>query len=211
METILTFLPQLLLAWSIQAMAVLSPGPAVALILGVAASQGHPAAMAVVAGITGSALIWSTITALGLAALFAQFADLVLAVRIIGAVYMAWLAYRAFKTAVAPPDLNIEAQARRGFGRNALAGFFMQVSNPKAIFFWLAIAAVGGVGESPGQVIALFVAGALVITFTGHGAYALILSSTPVRRAYFSARRWVEGTLGVFFAYFAFRLATERS
>ncbi|MDJ0825609.1 MAG: LysE family translocator [Rhodobacter sp.] len=204
-------LPQLILAWSIQAMAVLSPGPAVALILGVAAAQGRAASMAVVSGITGSALLWSTGTALGLAALFAQFADLVLIVRIVGAGYMAYLAYRAFRTALAPPALHIGAPAARGFARNAAMGFVMQVSNPKAIFFWLAIAAVGGVGEAPAPVIAVFVAGALVITFIGHGAYALILSSVPVRRAYVSARRWVEGALGVFFAYFAFRLATERS
>ena len=35
------YLPQLLLAWSIQAMGILSPGPSVALILGVATSRGR--------------------------------------------------------------------------------------------------------------------------------------------------------------------------
>ncbi len=205
------YLPQLFLAWSIQAFAVISPGPGVALILGVAASQGRAPAMATVCGITCSACLWSAGTALGLAALFAQFADLVTAVRIVGAGYMAWLAYKAFRSAVAPPPVRIAPAGAASLSRHALAGFFMQVSNPKAIFFWLAIAAVGGVGEAPWSAVALFVVGAMAISFTGHGAYALVLSSPPVRRGYFAARRWVEGSLGVFFAYFALRLATERS
>ena len=35
------YLPQLFLAWSIQTMGVLSPGPSVALIIGVATGQGR--------------------------------------------------------------------------------------------------------------------------------------------------------------------------
>ena len=79
-----------------------------------------------------------------------------------------------------------------------LTGFFLQLSNPKAIFFWLAVASVGGVGDAPLPVVVLFVAGAFVNSFAGHGGYALLLSSTPFRSTYQRFRRWIEGGLGCF-------------
>ena len=204
------YLPQLLLGWSIILVAVASPGPAVALILGVGASQGRAPALAIVAGIGASSLIWSTGTVLGLAAIFATYADLILAARIAGALFMAYLAYKAFKTAVSPPELKPQTVGQKSLGAFALTGFIMQVSNPKAIFFWLAVAASGGVGNAPWQVVVLFVAGCFVLSVGGHGLYALLLSSSPVRATYAKARRWIEAGLGTLFAYFAFRIASER-
>ena len=82
---------------------------------------------------------------------------------------------------------------------------------PKAILFWLAIASLGGIGDAPWHIVALFVLGAFVNSVTGHGAWALLLSAAPVRRAYQAARRGVEATLGAVFAFAAFTLATARN
>ncbi len=210
MDHLTPYLPQLLLAWSIIVVAVISPGPAVALILGVGAAQGRAPALALVVGIGASSLLWSTLTAIGLAALFAKFAGIIWTVRLIGALFMAYLAYKAFRTALNPPKLTTSDIGSRSLGRYALTGFLMQISNPKAIFFWLAIAAVGGVGRAPYGVVAVFVLGCLFLSVVGHGIYAMLLSSRPVRAAYGRARRWIELTLGGLFAYFAYRLATDR-
>jgi threonine/homoserine/homoserine lactone efflux protein len=94
--------------------------------------------------------------------------------------------------------------------RAGFTGFTLQISNPKAILFWMAIAGVGGVGNAPAHVIALFIAGAFVNSFVGHGAYALLLSAGPVRRLYFRGRRWIEAALGGFFAIAGYTLATSR-
>lgn len=191
-------------------MAVASPGPAVALILGVGASRGRAPAMALVAGIGLSSLLWATLTALGLAALFATYAELILVARIAGALFMAYLAYKAFKTALAPPELTPKEMPAKSLHPYALSGFIMQVSNPKAIFFWLAVASVGGVGDAPAGIVALFILGCVTLSVGGHGLYALLLSSAPVRAGYAKARRWIEASLGSLFAFFAFKLATER-
>lgn len=206
----MAYLPQLLLGWSIILVAVASPGPAVALILGVGASRGRAPAMALVAGIGLSSFLWATLTALGLAALFAAYAELILVARIAGALFMAYLAYTAFKTALAPPELTPKDLPAKFLRAYALSGFIMQVSNPKAIFFWLAVASVGGVGDAPAGIVALFILGCVVLSVTGHGLYALLLSSAPVRAGYAKARRWIEASLGSLFAFFAFKLATER-
>jgi threonine/homoserine/homoserine lactone efflux protein len=147
---------------------------------------------------------------IGVAALFSQMASLMIGVRLLGAAYLAYLAYRSFRTAIYLPPVDLKSKAPLNGTRTALAGYVMQISNPKAIFFWLAVAAAGGVGNAPLPIIALFVAGAFVNSFLGHGVYALLLSSTPFRTAYGRARRWIEGTLGVFFTFFAFKLATDR-
>lgn len=210
METLVAHLPQLLLAWSIQLVGVLSPGPGVALILSVATSRGRGPAVMSVVGIACGTVTLAIATVIGVAAIFAQVAELMTLVRIIGATYLAYLAYRAFRTAVLLPPVNLSATQVSGSGRTVLAGYLMQVSNPKAIFFWLAVAAAGGVGTAPWPIVVLFVVGAFLNSFIGHGAYALVLSSTPFRSAYMAARRWIEGALGGFFALFAFKLATDR-
>jgi threonine/homoserine/homoserine lactone efflux protein len=201
------YLPQLLLAWSIQWMGVLSPGPSVMLILSVATSQGRAPSLVTASGIACGTIILATATVLGLASLFAQVAELMVAVRLVGAAYLLWLAWKAFRNAVLDKELVLKRAAAGGAWRSALNGFTLQISNPKAIFFWIAVASVGGVGNAPLPVILIFIGGAFVNSFIGHGGYALLLSSGPIRRLYLRFRKWVEGGLGCFFLYAGYRLA----
>ncbi len=206
------YLPQLILAWSIQLVGVLSPGPSVALILGVATSQGRAPSLITAFGVACASIVLSISTVVGLAALFATMADLMVAVRLAGAAYLAWLAVKAFARAARPTVLDLSDQATAPSAlRAGLAGFVLQLSNPKAIMFWLAIASVGGVGEAPLPIVALFVFGAFLNSFLGHGGYALLLSSAPFRRAYAKAGRYVEGALGCFFLFASLRLVISRS
>jgi threonine/homoserine/homoserine lactone efflux protein len=204
------YLPQLLLAWSIQWMGVLSPGPSVMLILSVATSQGRAPSLVTASGIACGTIILATATVLGLASLFAQMAELMVAVRLVGAIYLLWLAWKAFRNAALDKELVLKRVATGRAWRSALNGFTLQISNPKAIFFWLAVASVGGVGDAPLLVVVVFITGAFVNSFAGHGGYALLLSSAPIRRLYLRFRKWVEGGLGCFFLYAGYRLATAR-
>lgn len=202
--------PQLVLAWSIQLMGALSPGPSVALILGVAVTQGRLPSLITAFGIACASVVLSVGTVLGVAVVFEQVAELTSFIRIIGAVYLVWLAYKSFHAAVLPKR-GLEARVpTQSALRTGLAGFFLQVSNPKAIMFWLAIASVGGVGDAPLPAVAVFVAGAFLISFVCHGGYALLLSAGPARRVYARAHRWIEGALGCFFLYASYRIASER-
>ena len=67
--------PQLLLAWSIQAMGILSPGPSVALILGVATSRGRLPSLVTAFGVAcGSYRACPVATVAGVTAILAQVA-----------------------------------------------------------------------------------------------------------------------------------------
>ena len=211
MTDILPFLPGFAAAYAILLVAASSPGPAVAMLLGIGLSQGRGPALTASAGIATGSVILNLGTILGIGLILSQAAWAMQAIRLIGAAYLAWLALGAFRKAAArTPPPAAAAVAPAPPWRHFAAGFALQVTNPKAIFFWLAINAVGATAGAGPLVVALFVAGAWVISFACHGAWALLLSSAPVRAAYGRARRWIEGALGAFFAAFALRLATER-
>ncbi|MBO6903053.1 MAG: LysE family translocator [Rhizobiaceae bacterium] len=193
------YLPQLLLAWSIQLTGVISPGPSVALIMGVATSRGRVPSVVTAFGVACGAVVLATATVLGIAVVFAQVSGVMTVIRITGAAYLVWLAYKAFRTAATPPVLKLAEVRPLSVWRTALAGFLLQITNPKAIVFWLAVASVGGIGDAPASIAVLFIAGAFVNSFAGHGGYALLLSSAPVRAGYQRTRRWIEGALGCFF------------
>ncbi len=210
MADLTPFLPGFLAAYAILLVGASSPGPSVAMLIGIATSQGRAPAMVATLGIATGSLTINLLTMLGVGLLLSQAAWAMSLTRLVGAGYLLYLAYGSFTRALNPPDLQPVSGNTRSFARHFTAGYLLQVTNPKAIAFWLAIASVGAVeGAGPG-VVALFVAGAFLISFVCHGSWALALSVTPVRRAYASGRRWVEAGLGSFFVFAAYKLATER-
>lgn len=211
METLLPFLPGFLAAYGILFVAASSPGPAVAMLLGISMGQGRRAALVAALGIASGSAIINIATLIGVGLLLQQAAWAMTALRFLGAAYLLWLAWGAFRKAAAPPQVEARTLPRRSPARVFAAGFALQVTNPKAIVFWLAIAAVGATRGGDASIVALFIAGAWLVSFTCHGAWALILSAAPVRAAYQGGRRYIEGALGAFFTFAAFKLATSRT
>ncbi|WP_174801674.1 LysE family translocator [Martelella limonii] len=204
------YLPQFMLAWSIQLVGVVSPGPSVMLILGVAMERGRGSALGTAFGVACGSMTLSIATVLGLSIVFAKLAYAMEIVRFLGAGYLFFLALKSFAKVVNPPPLKAAASAPGSLRRQAAAGYILQVSNPKAILFWLAIAGVGGVGDAPAAIIPVFVLGSFLLSFAGHGAYALLLSSGVVRAGLTRFRRVVEATLGGFFIFAGVKLLTAK-
>ena len=196
-------LPGFLPAYSILLVAVMSPGPAFAMLLGLGLSRGRGTALIASVGIAAGSSTIAVVTLLGMGLVLQQVAWAITLMRMIGAAYLLWLALNPPK--VTPADMP-PLSAPRAF----LTGYLLQVTNPKAIVFWIAIGAVGATKGASASVTLLFLLGAFAISLAGHGFYAVALSATPVRRAYQRARRGVEATLGLLFALFAFKLATSR-
>ncbi|MBC9247335.1 LysE family translocator [Paracoccus sp. 11-3] len=211
MDWLVLYLPGFTAAYAILAVAVASPGPGVAMILGFAVSEGRWAAFMSSLGISVGTAGLALATTQGLGLLMQQVAWLSSAIRIAGVCYLLWLAFTAWSKAIRPPDVVVARVRAMSMGRVFLTGLLLQLTNPKAIVFWLAISTVGATQGAPAAVVATFVAGAFAISLAGHAAYAVLLSSSPFRVAYNHARRWIEASIGVFLTYVAFRLATDRS
>ena len=205
------WLPNLLVGWGVQLLGVLSPGPGVALILTMATTRGRGAAVTTCLGIAIGAIILASAGVLGLAALLADIAWAMTVVKIAGAVFLIWLAWKSFGKMVSPAPMPTSTRASLAQGGPVALGLAMQLTNPKAIIYWIAAAAVAGLEAAPWPVLAVFLAGASVNSFTGHGLWAVALSSRPFLALYARARRCIEGALGAFFAFAAFKLATSRT
>ncbi len=207
---IVDWLPNLLLAWSIHAVALMTPGPNVLAVIGTAMASGRRPALAMSLGMATGTALWSTMTVVGLAALIAAYAGTLVAIKIYGALYLAWLAIRSFRSAAKVKDDLPTLALSGGPGRLYRRGLILQMSNPKAALSWIATVSIGLGGSAPLPVALCFIAVAVAISAAIHSAYALAFSTRPAVRLYLGARRWIEGLLGVLFAFAAFKLATSR-
>ncbi|MFK7857100.1 MAG: LysE family translocator [Granulosicoccus sp.] len=204
------YLPGIFAAYAILMVAACSPGPSVALLIGIATAHGRTPALVATLGISMGSMTINILTMLGVGMVLSQAAWAVSVLRVIGALYLLYLAYGAFTKAVGLPNLKIVESNQQGRLKQFLVGYLLQVTNPKAISFWFAIASIGAVEGAAAHIVFMFIAGAFLISFSCHGAWALALSLESVRRGYDASRRWIEATLGCLFTFFAYKLvATE--
>ena len=206
-----TYLPGFIAAYSILFVAASSPGPAVAMLLGISLTQGRRAALTASVGIASGSVVLNVLTLLGVGLLLSQVAWTMTILRVLGGAYLLYLAWGAFRKALHPPAVAAAEVPTQSFARLFAAGFLLQVTNPKAIVFWIAINAIGATTGGGPVAIAIYLFGAFLISFACHGAWGILLSAGQFRRLYARARRGVEATLGVFFAFAAFKLVTSRS
>ena len=87
-------------------MGVISPGPGVMLVLSVAMNQGRLPSLITAFGLACASIILSSATVLGLTFILAETTELMTNVRYLGAAYLAWLAYKAFRAAANKPQLD---------------------------------------------------------------------------------------------------------
>lgn len=203
------FLPAMLFALSIQAVLVISPGPGVMLVISSALEHGRAHSIITALGIAcGSMLLVSSVV-LGIAAVVTSNPMLLQIIRAVGAAFLLYLAYKAFASSRKPISFGLNNKAERrstDYAKGWLQGFLLQVSNPKAIFGWLAIASAGGIGNAPVWINVLFVFLAFLNSFLGHGLYGILLSLPKMREGYKRHKFWIEITLALFFTYAAYKL-----
>jgi threonine/homoserine/homoserine lactone efflux protein len=108
------------------------PGPDFVLIMGNAVRslrKGTEAALGVVTGL----LIHATLATIGLSALVAAVPTALLVVKVIGAVYLAYVGFMTLKTA------NKAAEARQSKGNVFLRGLLCDLLNPKVMLTFLSL------------------------------------------------------------------------
>ena len=111
----------------------LTPGPNMAWLAGLAATEGRRSGLSAVAGIALGLLANGVLAALGLATLLKAMPALLHGLRIAGAAMMVWLAIEAWRGAEkAPPP----TATRRAFTTGAL----LNLLNPKSYLFFVVVA-----------------------------------------------------------------------
>jgi amino acid exporter len=213
MNEVSTYLPGIILAYSVFFVAIASPGPNVLAVIGTAMSIGRRSGIALALGVAAGSFCWALLTAFGLSAVLVYYAAALTAIKIAGGVYLLWLAYKSFRSAAAAYDL--EARALAGAVRTrlgyAIRGFTIQMTNPKAALAWIAIISLGLKEHAPLWVGFSIVAGTSLLSVVIHCVYAVAFSTQLMVRVYSRARRWIQATLGALFAVAGIKLLASRS
>lgn len=185
-----------------------TPGPDNLFVLIQSASHGRRAGFYVVLGLCTGLMLHTLAIALGLAAVFAASATAFTVLKLLGAAYLAYLAYQVLRAPVGP--LAQQAQTAMSplkmFGR----GVVMNLSNPKVVFFFLALLpqfvspTQGAVAGQIAQLGAIFI-GATLISFGSITFFAGAVSRVLKRST--AAQRGLNWLAGAVFIGLALRLA----
>lgn len=116
-----------------------TPGPAFALIVRRAALQGFRPAIATVLGLELGLFIWAVLAGLGLAAVVAASSVAYWLLRVVGAVVLLYLGMRALLAARRGGDAVTAPLPARPPWRAFVEGLLVQLANPKAAVFVLAL------------------------------------------------------------------------
>lgn len=190
---------------------VLLPGPDTMLVAGHAARRGFRAGMAAIGGIQFGGLFYMALCGFGFLAVLNAVPGLFMAVKIAGALYLAWLGIGMLRGAIRPSPQAAEPKMRLG-GSPFMQGFFSTVLNPKvAVFFLAALPQFVGTGPNAPWHGMLLIAIVYGLGFFWCAALAALASQAGRKVGQSSAMRWFEGALGAAFLGLAGRLALARN
>ena len=189
----------------------LTPGPDVLYIVGRSLGQGRLAGVVSSLGISTGCLVHVAAAALGLSAIMLAVPFAFDVVRYAGAVYLAWLGFRALASRSSP--LDVHALAPVPLGRIYRQGIVTNVLNPKVALFFLAFLPQftdAGRGPLPLQFLLLglvFIVNGTMVCL-GYALAASWLGGWLKNR--YGISTWLNRVMGGLFIALGLRLAFDR-
>ena len=200
-------LAALLALWAVHLAAVASPGPAFALGLRLAATEGLRPALVFALGVGLGGALWALAALTGLSLLF-QLAPWTMAVlKLAGGMFLVWIGVQGWRHARDPlPQATPEALPRPARSALRLA-LITQAGNPKtALFFGAVFAALVPANPSP-MLMAGLLAMVLATETLWFAVVALTFSRAPVRRAYARMKAGLDRAFGAAMVALGLRLS----
>lgn len=205
LDELIRHLPDLALVFSAFFIAVASPGPSNLQVMATSMEHGRKAGMTLALGVTTT---WGILAAVGVTALIVAHPGALYAIKIVGGLYLLFLAWRSARSAMQaempPPKAGLSGR------RLYLRGYLMHLTNPKAILSWTAIIALGLRPETPPVVLYAIILGCLTISLAINQTYAYLFSTASMVAGYRRIRRRAEACLAAFFTFASFKLLTAQ-
>jgi RhtB (resistance to homoserine/threonine) family protein len=207
-------------------LAVVSPGPDFAIVLRQSLHHGRRAAFWTAVGIGCGLLVHITYSLLGLG-LFLKNSPVVFeTVRWLGAACLAWLGVQALRSRPRTQDIEVgrdlsptdaasaagnDARTAGSTARRAWStGFFVNLFNPKAALFFIALFPLAVSATTPRWVQVGYGAWMTFSTIGWFSLVGVIFTRETVRRAFLRHGHWIDRALGVVFIGFAASLAAAK-
>lgn len=210
--TMSSHLSELVVVYSAYILITVSPGPANLSIMALSMSHGRRAGMSLAFGVIMGSFTWAVLAGFGVSTLLTTYADLLIAIKLLGGLYLLYLGIRFGRSALLNSELaNSDGNAKRERFRHLFfRGYLIHLTNPKAILGWTAIIALGLKPSSGMEMIFEIIGGCLCLGVIVFGSYALIFSSPLIVRVYIKAKRGIEATLAAFFIFAGLKMLTQK-
>jgi threonine/homoserine/homoserine lactone efflux protein len=187
------------------AVVIVTPGPDTALTIRNALTGGRRGGLLTALGVATGQAVWTVAAAAGVAAVVRASEPLFLALKLAGAVYLAFLGARALLAAVRGDPIG-HAQTRRAAGCYR-QGLISNLANPKmAIFFTSLLPQFGGTSFA-GLLALGLVFCTLTLVWLGAYGVAVAKAGDVLRRS--RLRRTLDAVTGSLLVAFGLRLAAE--
>lgn len=188
----------------------ISPGPSFVVIarLSVAMSRRHGVAASLGMGVGG--VVFAGLALLGLHIVLAQVSWLYLSLKVLGGLYLVYLAVRMWRGANDPIDAAQPiAKVGTGLGKAFLYGLSVQIANPKTAVVYGSVFAALLPPDMTMSATAVLLPLIFAIEAGWYSAVALVFSSSRPRLAYLRFKKWVDRAAGSVMATLGLRLIIE--
>jgi len=199
---------EFLLVAAAHLVAVASPGPDFALVLRQSITHGRSTAIWTSMGIGTGIMFHVGYSVLGLALLIKSSVFWFDAVKYAGAIYLVWVGWKALRSKPCKAELFYAVTVPTPAPHGAfLTGFLVNVLNPKAALFFIAVFSVVMDPLTPSIIKAGYGLWMVFATMGWFSLVALLFTQPGVRRSFLRTGHWFDRIMGVLFLAFAVRLA----
>jgi threonine/homoserine/homoserine lactone efflux protein len=171
---------------------VLSPGPSFVMAARTAVAKSRGDGLAVSLGLALGAAAIAVLCLAGLHAVLVAVPVLYAALKLVGGLYLAYLAWQIWKGGPEPLNVSMDAELASPFGRDLLASFRLglitSLSNPKTAVVYGSVFAALLPAEFPLFGSVVVTGGAFLMEFAWYAIVVLVLSSPAPRAVYMRAK-----------------------
>ena len=196
----------------IYAAIVISPGPNFALVSRLSLQGRIVTCCGAIVGLALAATLYAFLAMVGLTAILSQIGWLARGVQIVGGLYLIYLGLSMWHASVQQktPGQGDSERVQNSFISGLRLGSLVNLSNPKAITFFVGLYAVAVPPDASPETRVAILAGGAAIELGWYGLVSSILSQEPFRKAYQSGAEWIERLIGSILILFGVRLVLNK-
>ncbi|MBX3739181.1 MAG: LysE family transporter [Candidatus Didemnitutus sp.] len=207
----MNYWPEFLTIVVAHALAVASPGPDFALVLRQSLAHGRRVAVWASIGIGCGIGFHVGYCSLGLGLLLRDSSVALSVAKYLGAAYLAWVGVQALRASPREGDLDLaEGNAAPTNGAAWTQGFIVNVLNPKAALFFIALYALRVSPTTPSLLKFGYGAWLMLATMAWFCLVSMLFTQTEIRRRFLRHGHWIDRALGVVFLAFAAALVLAK-
>jgi threonine/homoserine/homoserine lactone efflux protein len=200
--------PPLLVLAVVHLLAAMSPGPSFITVSRTALASGRAAGLAAALACAFGALPWAVGAMAGLALIFAQAQWLYATLKLLGGLYLVYLAAMVWRYADSPLEA-LDAAPLQSLGSAFRETFLAQVANPKIAVFFSSIFVTVLPQEPPLSMMAAILAIVFVNEFSWYAMVALGFSAPRPRAIYVRAKPWIDRVMAALVGFLGAKLIAD--